>query len=161
MISMIWAEDEQHGIGKQQSIPWQIPDDMAFFRKTTSDNTVIMGRKTFDSIGRALPKRTNIVLTHRPATLPSTVTTMSQLDQLIQFTQQNPDVKYYVMGGAYLYQQMMAFADELLITRVAGTFDCDVFAPTIPAGQFELAESHPVSATEAIPAHTFERWIRI
>ncbi|MEO4706815.1 dihydrofolate reductase [Pediococcus pentosaceus] len=53
---MIWAEDLRHGIGKQQSIPWHIPGDMAFFKKTTSGNTVVMGRKTFDSIGKALPK---------------------------------------------------------------------------------------------------------
>ena len=60
MITMIWAEDDRHGIGRQQSIPWHIPDDMAFFRQTTLDHSVIMGRKTFESIGRPLPRRTNL-----------------------------------------------------------------------------------------------------
>lgn len=158
---MIWAEDSKRAIGKNQSIPWRIPDDMAFFKKTTTDNTVIMGRKTFDSIGKALPNRQNIVLTHRLASLPEDVTGIQSFEELEKLTKANPETKFYIIGGAFLYNHLLNQADELLITRVHGDFNGDVFAPVIPADHFELVSSHRVPKEDQIPEHTFEVWKRV
>jgi dihydrofolate reductase len=158
---MIWAEDDHHGIGKKQSIPWDIPGDMAFFKKTTTGNTIVMGRKTFDSIGRALPNRKNIVLSHDVASLPNTVVGVSSLDELAKIFKTNPDEKYYIIGGGHLYQALLPQADELLITRVQGDYQCEVFAPQIAADQFKLVSTEEHPQTETTPAYAFESWIRI
>ena len=158
MITMIWAEDDCHGIGRQQAIPWHIPDDMAFFRQTTLDHAVIMGRKTFESIGRPLPRRTNFVLTHQPEKLPSGVRAFSSYEELLASLEKTE--KYYVIGGSTVYCRLMAVADELLITKVKGDFQCDVFAPEVDEQKFMLQEQRPGTSSSAVPDHVFQRWIK-
>ncbi|WP_199753541.1 dihydrofolate reductase [Pediococcus pentosaceus] len=158
---MIWAEDLRHGIGKQQSIPWHIPGDMAFFKKTTSGNTVVMGRKTFDSIGKALPNRKNIVLSHHPTSLPNSVVGVGSLSELQVIFETHPNEKFYIIGGSHLYNALLSQADELLITRIQKDYQCEVFAPDITQNEFKLASSVEHESIERNPAYTFETWIRI
>lgn len=158
---MIWAEDSKHGIGKSQTIPWKIPDDMLFFKKTTTGNTVVMGRKTFNSIGKPLPNRDNIVLTHHTDTLPNRIVGVSSFEELEKITDNHSENKYYVIGGAFLYNHLLKYADELLVTRVDGDYNCDVFAPAIPEKNFKLVSEKLVDKTEAAPKHSFQVWRRI
>lgn len=158
MITMIWAEDDRHGIGRQQSIPWHIPDDMAFFRQTTLDHSVIMGRKTFESIGRPLPRRPNLVLTHHPEHLPSEVRGFSSYEELLASLTKTE--KHFVIGGSAVYHKLMPVADELLITKVTGDFQCDVFAPVVDKQKFTLQEERPGKSVPGVPDHVFQQWVK-
>jgi dihydrofolate reductase len=125
-LSIIVATDTEGGIGIDNTIPWRLPEDMAFFKRVTSGHPVIMGRKTFDSIGRPLPNRRNIVITRNPDWQRDGVEAVDSLEAACALAGQAPA---FIIGGAQIYAQAMALADQLLITEVAGAFSCDAFFP--------------------------------
>ncbi|MDR2432526.1 MAG: dihydrofolate reductase [Puniceicoccales bacterium] len=109
-------------IGNNNSIPWNVPEEMAFFRKMTQNASVLMGRKTFESIGHPLPNRRNIVMTKNAAWYKDTVTTIQKLDQLLEL-----DIKgsLWVCGGAMIYEMLFPACRELYLSTVFGKFDGD------------------------------------
>jgi dihydrofolate reductase len=142
-FSLIVAHDQDLGIGKNNQLPWRIPQDLKHFREVTSSvsqadlkNAVVMGRKTWESIPakqRPLPKRQNIILTRNDAS------GFAELDVLIAKTLEDAIVKAqqlqcescFVIGGAEVYRQALSSPDfrRLYTTEIMGTFDCDVFFP--------------------------------
>jgi dihydrofolate reductase len=125
-LTIIVATDPQGGIGVNNTMPWRLPEDMAFFKRATLGHPVIMGRKTFDSIGRPLPDRRNIVITRNPDWRHDGVESVDSLDAAIALVGEE---SAFVIGGAQIYEQAMAVADRLLITEVGRRFDCDAFFP--------------------------------
>ncbi len=125
-ITMIWAMDEQRLIGKDNEMPWHIPNDMAYFRKMTRGKTVVMGRKTFDSLSGALPNRRNIVVTCNQAWKPQDAETVHDIHDVLPLAEQD---ELMIIGGAQIYKQFMPYADKLLITRIDETFDGDAYFP--------------------------------
>jgi dihydrofolate reductase len=133
-LTIIVAVDSQRGIGIDDTLPWRLPEDMAHFKRTTSGHAVIMGRKTFDSIGRPLPNRRNIVITRNPAWHHDGVEAVATLDAAIQLVGQT---EAFVIGGAQIYAQALARANKLVVTEISRKFACDTFFPEL---DFELWE---------------------
>jgi dihydrofolate reductase len=113
-------------IGNNNSIPWNIPEEMAFFRKMTQNASVLMGRKTFESIGRPLPNRQNIVMTNDAAWHQDTVITIQKLDQLLKLDTRSP---IWVCGGAMIYEMLFPACRELYLSPVFGEFGGDTKIP--------------------------------
>ncbi len=134
MISIISAIGKNNEIGKKNELLWNLPADMKHFKETTSGHTVIMGQKTFESIGRPLPNRRNIVLTldkNFKADGVEVVYSLEELDALLEETS-NPDEENFVIGGGIIYKLMIEKADKLYITHVDASFpDADAFFPEI------------------------------
>jgi dihydrofolate reductase len=122
-------------IGDNNSIPWNIPEEMAFFRKMTQNASVLMGRKTFESIGHPLPNRQNIVMTRDTAWHCDTVIAIQRLDQLLELAIKGP---IWVCGGAMIYEMLFPACRELYLSTVFGKFDGDTKMP--PFGDIFLID---------------------
>jgi dihydrofolate reductase len=133
-LSIIVATDPQGGIGIDNTLPWHLPEDLAFFKRTTTGHPIIMGRKTFDSIGRPLPNRRSIVITRNPDWRHEGVEAVASLDAALALVGQE---RAYIIGGAQIFEQALAVADELLITEVQRDFACDVFFPRPDPAQWQ------------------------
>lgn len=126
MLSIIAGIGDNRELGKNNTLLWHIPEDMKRFKTLTTGHTVIMGRKTYESIGKPLPNRTNIVITSEKEFLaPGCIITHS-LDEAIQ---KSHDTETFIIGGASVYAQALPIADKLYLTKVKGTFDADTFFP--------------------------------
>ena len=134
MIGLIWAQARGGVIGADGGIPWHIPEDMKFFRETTSGSAVLMGRRTWDSLPprfRPLPGRTNIVVTRDRD--------WSADGALVQHDLALPDRDVWIIGGGEIYAAAMSSADVLAVTEVDADVEGDTTAPSIPE-TFALAE---------------------
>ncbi|MFH5181457.1 dihydrofolate reductase [Paenibacillus sp. TAB 01] len=137
MISFILAMDENRGIGIDNKLPWRLPEDMAFFRRTTSGHTVIMGRKTFESIGRPLPKRHNVIVTGNPSFLAEGCEIVHTLDEIVARYGGLEKEELFVIGGAEVYRQLLPYADRLYITEIAHRFEADAFFEPLDLSQWK------------------------
>ena len=126
-LSIVVAMDSNRLIGKDNGLPWHLPADLAFFKKLTTGNTILMGRKTFDSIGRPLPNRRNIVITRNADIEITDCEVVNSIEKALSLVQSETEVM--VIGGAKLYQQILPIADRLYITQVEGEFDGDTYFP--------------------------------
>ncbi|CAH1851376.1 dihydrofolate reductase [Convivina intestini] len=141
-IKMVWAEDEQHGIGKNGQVPWDLPADRALFKKETLHSTMIMGRKTWDSIGRPLPQRQSVVVTQQPdfSTNCKDVVVCHDLADVLKYIQSISGL-VTVIGGAQIYKMMMPYATQLVVTRVTGDFAGDTWVEPVDLDVFDLTKS--------------------
>ncbi|HEY4513674.1 MAG TPA: dihydrofolate reductase [Candidatus Paceibacterota bacterium] len=162
MISLIAAIGKNNELGKGNTLLWSLPSDMKHFIKITTLHPVIMGRKTFESIGRPLPKRRNIVITRDVSYKKEGVEVVHTLAQALDlFPDQNEEV--FIIGGAEIYKQTMPIADKLYITHVgAEDKDADAFFPEIiPIVWNEIShEEHEADQANPIP-YTFSVYERI
>ena len=127
-INLIAAVALNGAIGKDNNLLWHLHDDMVFFKQTTMGHPIIMGRKTWDSIGRALPGRLNIVISRRELELPDGVVLAHSLQEALQAA--SGEAECFVMGGGQIYAEAMPQADSLFITRVFQMpSDADTFFP--------------------------------
>ncbi|MFM7760173.1 MAG: dihydrofolate reductase [Burkholderiaceae bacterium] len=140
-LSLIVAVDRQYGIGINNALPWRLPEDLAFFKRITSGHAIIMGRKTFDAIGRPLPNRRNIVVTRNDAWTHEGVERAVSLQQAIHVAGEG---EVFIIGGAQIYREAITLADRLIVTEIDAEFACDAFFPSIdPAAWYtESRETH-------------------
>ena len=124
VLSIIVATDKKNGIGKNNQLLWHLPKDLQFFKKTTSGHPIIMGRKTFDSIGRALPNRRNIVVSRQTDLVISGVEFFSNLADAIAACAEE---EIFVIGGGEIYKQALPLADKIYLTKVDHQFDADIY----------------------------------
>lgn len=144
-LSLIVATDRNNGIGIDNTLPWRLPEDLAFFKRTTSGHQIIMGRKTFDSIGRPLPNRRNIVVTRNPGWTHEGVERTGSLEEAVQLA---GDGDVFVIGGAQIYVDAIKVADQLIVTEIDAVYNCDAFFPAIdPAVWVETSRERHHSAT--------------
>lgn len=122
MIAILLAKGENDVIGKDNQLPWHIPEDLRYFKQLTIGKTVVMGRKTFDSIGHALPKRTNYVLTRQTDFEADNIHVLHRIEDI---SAMEGDV--FIIGGASLIKETMQLADKLYLTEIHHHFDGDVF----------------------------------
>ncbi|MGZ3239458.1 MAG: dihydrofolate reductase [Burkholderiaceae bacterium] len=127
-LTIIVATDTQRGIGINNQLPWRLPEDLAFFKRTTSGHPIIMGRKTFDSIGRPLPNRRNIVITRNPEWKHEGVEAVTSLQAAAKLV---GDTEAFIIGGAQIYVEALPLTDRLIVTEIDKTFNCDAFFPQI------------------------------
>ncbi len=134
-LSLIVAVERHLGIGIRNTLPWRLPEDLTFFKRTTTGHPIIMGRKTFDSIGRPLPNRRNIVVTRNPGWVHEGVETAGSLQEAAQLASAGEAlVEAFVIGGAQMYTEAMPLASKLIVTEIDADFDCDAFFPLIDPG---------------------------
>ena len=155
MLSMIFACDEEGAIGKDGDLPWRQSSDLRFFKRTTLNKTVVMGRKTWDSLGRPLPKRRNIVMTR--SGLRDDVETMS-FEEVMALAENEEVV---VIGGGEIYALFLPHAKEVHRTIIHTVVsDADTFAPDIESEGFHMIGERQVAAGERddFPM-TFQHWV--
>jgi dihydrofolate reductase len=134
MISIIVAVANDGVIGGGGDLLWRISEDLRRFKSITSGHTVIMGRKTFDSIGRALPNRRNIVITRNSEWSAAGCERASSVEEAIGMC--DPTEEVFIIGGGEIYRQAFALADKLYITHVEGDFEGDTYFPAISADEW-------------------------
>lgn len=145
-IVIICAHDANRGIGRQNTLPWSVPADMARFVRETRGHPVIMGRKTQESIGRPLPGRLNIALSRDPHYAPPGATPAQSLGEALEIARQSGAAKAFVIGGSDIYRQALPLADALLITEIHAAFDCDAFFPDIDPAEWPEASRELILA---------------
>ncbi|MEM5014762.1 dihydrofolate reductase [Metabacillus indicus] len=128
MISMIVAMDENHLIGRKNDLPWRIPADLAYFKKVTLGHPVLMGRKTFESIGKPLPGRENIILTRNKHYSQEGTKVIHELGEVLG-DQSLQEKNLFIIGGAEIFKECLHLADRLYITKIHDTFEGDTFFP--------------------------------
>jgi dihydrofolate reductase len=133
-LTIVVATDSQRGIGINNTLPWHLPEDLAFFKRTTSGHPIIMGRKTFDSIGRPLPNRRNIVVTRNPEWKHECVETALSLSDAVKLAGENDA---FVIGGAQIYAEALPLTQRLIVTEIGKAFACDAFFPQIEAREWK------------------------
>ncbi len=140
-LTLIVATERQRGIGINNTLPWRLPEDLAFFKRTTTGHAIIMGRKTFDSIGRPLPDRRNIVVTRNPGWSHAGTEAVASLQQAAE---QVGDGEAFVIGGAQIYGEALPLASKLVVTEIDADFSCDAFFPAIDPAVWQEAsrETH-------------------
>jgi len=150
LISLIWAMDENRLIGRDNGLPWQLPADMAWFRQQTMGKPVLMGRKTFESIGRPLPGRLNLVLSRQSIEIAG-CTVVHTLDEAVAAA--GDAAELMVMGGAEVYAMTLPHADRLYVTEVAGRFEGDAWFPEFDMGEWNerFSEQHAADEKNAWP----------
>lgn len=149
--------DARRGIGINNALPWHLPEDLAHFKRVTMGHPIIMGRKTFDSIGRALPKRRNIVVTRNPHWRHEGVEVAHSLNEAITLVGDEPAS---IIGGAQVFADALPVADRMIVTEIVHTFACDTFFPEPPPGVWKetARETHHSQANGFDYAYvTYER----
>lgn len=126
-ISLIAAMSENRVIGLKGQLPWHIPEDLKFFKETTAGKPVVMGRKTFDSLGKPLPKRRNIVVTRDENWSRDGCERVSSLDEAYRLLKGEKEI--FVIGGGEIYKAALSGADRIYLTVIHQTFDGDAYFP--------------------------------
>ena len=159
-ITIIAAAASNHALGKDNKLIWHLSKDLQHFKTLTSGHAVIMGRKTFESMPRALPNRTNIVITRQSDYQAEKITVTSSLSEALTIAKDDP--RPFIIGGGEIYKQSMNIADEIELTRVHADFEADTFFPEINSHQWKEVwrEEHAADEKHAY-AFTFLRYKKI
>ena len=157
IISLIAAVDQAGGIGKDGKVPWHISADLKYFKRITMGHFVIMGRKTFESIGKPLPGRTNLILSNQSEFQPANTVVFHSLESALSYSREQGEEEVFIIGGEKVFQQSIPFAQRIYLTKVDNEFDCDVFFPQIEIASWQVVESdhHSKGETQQI-AFTFQ-----
>jgi len=155
-LTLVVAMDAQRGIGVDNKLPWHLPEDLAHFKRVTLGHPIIMGRKTFDSIGRPLPKRRNIVVTRNAGWAHEGVEAAGSLPEAIALA---GDEQASIIGGAQIFAESLQLADRMIVTHIDGVYRCDTFFPEIDAALWTVTarEDHRSSDGVAFSFVTYER----
>ncbi len=141
-LSIIVAMDDNQLIGKDNALPWHLPADLGYFKKTTTGKTVLMGRKTHESIGFPLPNRRNVIVSRNSDFQAEGCEVVSSIDQALELAKDDDEVM--IMGGASFYEQMLPSVDRLYITQIEGSYEGDAHFPDFNQSDFteSFRESH-------------------
>ena len=140
MISFLVAVDKNRVMGIDNRLPWRLPADVKFFKEVTMGHPIVMGRKTYDSIGKPLPGRENIILTRNVDYQPEGCTVIHTVEELIQYMKNKND-EVFVIGGAQLFKEIFPVADRLYITEIHHEFEGDTFFPEFEESEWTLSSS--------------------
>lgn len=161
-LSIIVAISENNVIGKDNALLWRLSGDMQFFKRTTTGHHIIMGRKTFESLGkRLLPNRTSIVISrNQEYEMPEGGILASSIENAISKVLNETEA--FILGGEQVYKSAIQFVDKLYVTRVHHSFDGDAFFPEIDAKQWKLvSEEHHCADEKNEYDYTFETYERV
>nr|WP_295973976.1 dihydrofolate reductase [uncultured Bacillus sp.] len=140
MISFIVAMDKNRVIGKDNQLPWHLPADLKFFKKTTMGHPIVMGRKTYESIGKPLPGRENVIVTRNEQYSPEGCTVIHSVEKLKDLAAARGE-EIFVIGGAELFKTVLPDADRLYITLIEQEFEGDTFFPEYTESNWKLVSS--------------------
>jgi dihydrofolate reductase len=161
-INIIVAADLNNCIGKDNQLPWKLSNDLKYFKKLTTNHCVIMGRNTFDSIGKPLPNRVNIVLSKNEYFKQEGIVVRSSVDEALAYCARWKQQEVFVIGGDSIYRQTLDTADKIYLTRVETEVDSgDAFFPEIDNKKWAIqsAERHTKDEKNEYD-HTFEVYIK-
>jgi dihydrofolate reductase len=160
ILSLLVAVSDNGVIGQDNELPWRLPKDLQWFKRLTTDRTIIMGRKTFESIGRPLPNRRTIVLTRNAGYSPEGVEVAVTLDEALALAQSEDEV--FVVGGAAVYHVAFPRAQRLYLTRVRADVEGDVQFPEWHPEEWRLVweEAHEADERHAHP-FVFQQFDRV
>jgi dihydrofolate reductase len=160
-ISLIAAATENNVIGKDNDLPWHLPDDMKFFVQTTKGHHILMGRKNLESFGKLLPRRTNIILTRDQSFNYEGAVIFHDLKEAFQFAEKNGEEELMVIGGGEIYKQALPHADRIYLTRIHTELEGDTFFPDFDHKKWKVVskEYHPKDEKHQFDFtfYTFER----
>jgi dihydrofolate reductase len=161
-ISLIVAAATNNAIGKDGRMPWYLPNDMKHFKNVTWGMPVIMGRKTFDSLGKALPGRKNIVITRQHDWKAANTVTVKNIDDALFVAKETDAKEVMVIGGGEIYKTLFDKANRIYMTRVEAAPEGDTFFPAITQGQWHLVsqKNHEADEKNAYN-YSFQVWERI
>jgi dihydrofolate reductase len=161
LVSIIVAVSQNNVIGRKGDLPWHLSTDLRRFKRITMGHHLIMGRRTFDSIGRPLPGRTSIVLSRQPAlSLPNGVLQALDLDEALTLASDDDEV--FVVGGGQIYQVALPFADRIYHTRVLADVEGDVYFSPWDSSQWRITSEERFDADEQNDhAHVFQIFQRV
>ncbi len=152
LVTLIVATSQNNVIGKDNQLPWHLPRDLAYFKQVTTGCPIIMGRKTYESIGKALPNRLNIVITRNPDyQLTDAVVVHSLTEAIATAKQTQPDSdEIHIIGGATIFEQAIGseVVDKLYLNRVLADFDGDTYLTPIDWSQWQLTDTTHHEADE-------------
>jgi dihydrofolate reductase len=154
-VALIAAFAQNLVVGINNSLPWHLPEDLKYFKRTTSGKAIIMGRKTYESIGRPLPNRTNIVVTRNPDFKAEGVVTVMSLEAGIKHAESvnliNGIDEVMIIGGAAIYQASLPMADRLYLTHVHANVEGDAYFPTVDFDQWKEVGREDFKKDESNP----------
>jgi len=160
-LAMIVAASENGLIGKGGDLPWRLSADLKQFKKLTMEHHMIMGRKTFESIGVLLPGRETVIVTRQADFQFEGATVVHSIDAAVQHARDQGDPLPFVVGGAEIYRQALPQVTELFLTRVHATIDGDTYLPEIDWTCWENVDSQRHKADDRNEfEYSFERWVR-
>ena len=156
-ISLIAAISENRAIGYHNKLPWRIPEDMKRFRRLTMGHHIIMGRKTFDSIGKPLKGRVSVILSHKISLEQSHCIVTGSLDQAIEYCNQKKEDEAFIIGGGSVFREALerALPDTVYLTQIHKVCRGDVFFPTIDTRKYGLKN------TEEKKEYSFISYVKI
>ena len=158
-ISAIVAQSENRVIGINNQLPWHLPLDLRHFKEVTLGKTILMGRKTYESIGKALPGRTNVVLTRDPLFSAPGCVVVRDIETALQAVTTDEVV---VIGGALIYESLLPRVDYLYLTQVHTTLEGDAFFPELPAEEWrEVSREQFAQDEKHLYAYTFVELERV
>ena len=166
MIEYVWAEDNKRQIGVDGHLPWHLPADLKHFKEKTIDHPILMGRKTFASLPKLLPRRKHLVLTHNKELKDKwqgndQVEILTSLDEMNKYLAAHQNEKICAIGGVSIFKALLDQVDVLEKREIDGVFRADTVMPEIDYSQFELLhqEHHDVDSMNTYP-YTFLTYIR-
>lgn len=159
-VALIAAMASNRVIGMDNGMPWHLPEDLKYFKATTLGKPIVMGRKTFDSLGRPLPGRTNIVISRQQGLQLGGAEVFDSIETALTFAAQKAVAdgvdEVMVIGGETLYRQALDQADRLYLTRIDAAPEGDAWFPEFDEGAWELVSERAVDAGEGYPAHVYQ-----
>lgn len=143
IVSAIWAQARNGVIGKENRIPWHLPDDLKYFKRCTLGHHIITGRKNFESVGKPLPGRTNIIVTRNPDYVVSACIVVHSVGKALSFAFENGEHEAFIVGGGEIYKLALPIVDRLYVTMIDADIEGDVFAPEVDWTQWkEVSTAH-------------------
>ncbi|MGB1449680.1 MAG: dihydrofolate reductase [Flavobacteriaceae bacterium] len=148
-LTMIAAAAANNALGKDNDLIWHISDDLKRFKRLTSGHAIIMGRKTFESMPKALPNRTNIILTTKTDYQPEGAIVVNSVEAALALVKNDPQP--FIIGGGEIYRLFMSYCDRIELTRVHHDFEADVFFPELDETMWREVAREDIAATAEQP----------
>lgn len=161
ILSILVAANENNVIGKNNMLPWHLPNDLKYFKNLTWALPIVMGRKTFESLGKPLPGRNNIVITRNQDWNKAGAIIVHTIKDAVEEAKKFSVKEIFVIGGAEIFASTFSKAGRIYLTRVHHRFEGDVFFPAVSESEWELKNEHFCEADKKnVYAHTFQVWER-
>ena len=160
LISIIVAMSSNRVIGRDGGMPWHLPGDLKYFKSVTMGKPIIMGRKTFESIGKALPGRLNIVISRTEQYWPQGITGVDSLETALTVASATSPEEIMIIGGGSIYREALPLADQIYLTEIAAVIEGDTYFPELNTAEWAEISSQTVPAGEcpyALKFQVFER----
>ncbi|ASN05557.1 dihydrofolate reductase [Virgibacillus necropolis] len=155
MLSFVVAMDRNRVMGLNNDLPWHLPKDLKFFKEKTTGHTMIMGRKTYDSLGGPLPNRKTVVLTSQDPSYPEEVDVIHDIRTIKEWNKEYPEEEFMVIGGATIFEQVIPFVDRMYITWIDESFEGDTQFPAFSEEDWILTSKEKGEKNEGNPYDYF------